>query len=96
LIGEATTQWTDYTHALKSTHIRILESEDELNMETCTSGNLYPKAWLYPAKCGLTFKRASLVVERDLEGSMSMLKERIFMWCLIANKVPTWDKMKNM
>jgi hypothetical protein len=94
LKGDFAIQWTNFTQALKTAHIRIVDRDDELIWKHAPLGIYTPK---------LGYIQLNIVQHlRDpiwwWKGPWKVhcpLKSRIFMWCLIANKVPTWDKMKN-
>jgi hypothetical protein len=89
-----TVPWNDYIQALKISHIRINDQEDELLWQLSPFG-------VYSPKEGYSFLMTILqqqVPEWWWKGIWKVkcpLKARLFMWCLLRKRVPTWDRMKS-
>jgi hypothetical protein len=84
---------TTYTQALQVKHIRIVDRDDELICQFSPFG-------IYSQKVGYIHLNTERHLRDPLWWSKSLwkvhypLRERIFIWSLIVNKVPTWDKMQ--
>jgi hypothetical protein len=85
--------WNEYIRALKLIHIRINDQEDELLWQLSPFG-------VYSPKEGYTFLMSFLHQQvpewwwKGIWKAKCPLKARVFMWCLLKKKVPTWDRMK--
>jgi hypothetical protein len=85
--------WLNFTRALKQSHICLVDREDELVWALDPFG-------IYTPKMGYTQLNIELhlrVPEWWWKGLWKLccpLKSKIFMWSLIAKKVPTWEVMR--
>jgi hypothetical protein len=91
--GEFTELWATYTRALKGAHIRISKTKDELVWKNSPHGTYTPKLGYSQLNIDLHQREPSWWW-RGLWKIKFPLKARIFMWCLVKNKIPTWDRMK--
>lgn len=93
-LGEAFSNlWTNYIKALKISHIRIIDGEDELVTKHDPHGSYTLKMGYIQLNIAIHQREPSWWW-RGLLKIRCPLKARIFMWCPIVNKVPTWDTMK--
>jgi hypothetical protein len=85
--------WSDYVRALKLGHIRITVREDELVWKHAPHGVYTPKLGYSQINIDLLQPEPSWWWKGVWKVKFP-LKARIFMWCMIKNKIPTWDRMK--
>lgn len=83
-----------YIGALKESHVKITNREDELIWVASPRGHYTPKdGYIFLMK-----KHELLVAEwwwRPLWNLKAPPKYRLFMWCLLSNKVPTNNNLNN-
>jgi hypothetical protein len=84
---------TTIHRALQSSHIRITDREDELVWQHAPHGHYTPKLGYIHLNLDL-YQREPRWWWKGLWKVRCPLKENIFMWCVLYNKVPTWDNMK--
>jgi hypothetical protein len=86
--------WENYTRSLKNAHIHITEKEDELVWQNSPFGEYTPKLGYTQLMIDL-HNQEPVWWWKGLWKIKCPLKAHIFMWCLIKNKIPTWDRIKN-
>jgi hypothetical protein len=85
--------WNEFIRALKLSHIIIKDQEDELIWHLSPFG-------VYSPKEGYSFLSSARIQQvpdwwwKGIWKEKFPLKARLFMWCLLRKKVPTWDRMK--
>ena len=84
--------WNVYVNALWSSHLRLTDRPDELILNSALEGIYTPKLGYIQLIDDLQ-NRDPQWWWKGLRKSKCPQKARIFMWCLIENKAPTWDKM---
>ena len=82
-------QWDQYTLALQTSHIRITNRADELIWEKAQHGKYTPKLE-YQQLCLQHFQENQKWWQKGIWKLKCPLKEKIFTWCTLANKIPTW------
>jgi len=82
-----------YIKALKKSHIRLREREDILIWEKDPGGIYTPKAG-YRAISLESIHHDSKWWWKKLWKLKCPPKSKIFMWCILENKVPTWDNLQ--
>jgi hypothetical protein len=93
LEGDMAESWRAYINGLKTYHVRITIREDELIWKHSPFG-------VYTLKEGYTLINVEkMKMEpnwwwKEVWKIKCPLKARIFLWCLLKKKVPTWDRMK--
>jgi len=92
---EYATGWNDYIIALKAGHIQLSDREDELVWTHNIHGIYMPKASYIQIYIDIPHREPSWWWKGIWEIKCP-LKSRLFLWCLIKNKVPTWDRMKHI
>jgi hypothetical protein len=85
--------WNIYIFSLQSSHIRITEEEDELVWKKSPLGNYTPKLGYISLNIDLQ-QREPTWWWRGLWKIKCPQKEKIFMWCVLNKKSPTWDNMR--
>jgi hypothetical protein len=85
--------WNIFIRALQMGHIWLIDREDELVWKHNPNG-------LYTPKAGYTQLNIDLLQQepswwwKAVWKQKCPLKAHLFLWCLIKNKVPTWDNMR--
>jgi len=82
-----------FIKALKYSHIRLREREDTLIWDKDPSGIYTPKAG-YSAISLESLLHDAKWWWKSLWKLKCPPKSKIFMWCILENKVPTWDKLQ--
>lgn len=93
LTGNLSLTWINYISALQSGHIMISEREDELVWQKVPHGVYTPKMGYVSLFIDL-MQREPCWWWRGLQKHKFPLKTKIFMWCFIYNKIPTWENMR--
>lgn len=86
--------WNKYVNTLHVSHIRLTDSQDELIWELVAHGSYTPKTG-YQRLCSRAFPMAPKWWQIGLWKLKCPLMVKIFMWCVLENRIPTWDRMKN-
>jgi hypothetical protein len=87
--------WDAYIRALKIGHICITDKEDELVWQHNPHGIYTPKLGYTQLNIDLHHQEPSWWWKGVWKIKFP-LKSKLFLWCLIRNKVPTWDIMKHI
>jgi hypothetical protein len=85
--------WANYIRALKLSHIRLTDREDELVWAVDPFGIYSPKVGYIQLNLDLHLR----IPEWWWKGLWKInfpLKSKLFLWCLLVKKVPTWEIMK--
>jgi hypothetical protein len=85
--------WDHFIESLQRAHIRLSNMEDELVWKLAPSGNYSPKLGYSQLIIGFKQQEPSWWW-KGIQKVKCPLKEKIFMWCLIKKRFPTWDRMK--
>jgi len=85
--------WNGYVSALKATHVRIVDKEDELVWKH-VQHDRYTLKMGYIQLNILVHQRDPLWWWKGLWKLKCPQKAKLFMWCVITNKIPTWNRMK--
>jgi hypothetical protein len=88
LDAQAAPFWDKNSRALQSSHIRITDKEDELIWQQAPHGHYTPKLGYIHLNLDL-YQREPIWWWKRLWKVRCPLKENIFMWCVLYNKVPT-------
>ena len=86
-------QWDQYTLTLQSSHIWIFDRTDELIWEKAQHGKYTPKL-RYQQLCLQHFQENQKWWQKGIWNLKCPLKAKIFTWCTLANKIPTWDHLQ--
>jgi hypothetical protein len=86
----ASQTWDNYLLALQTSHIRIIDREDELIWQNASHGQYTPKLGYIQLNLEL-YHRESKWWWKGLWKIMCPLKAKIFMWCALNSKAQTWD-----
>ena len=93
LLEQWTRLWDQYIFALQSSHIRITDKVDELIWEHAQHGHYTPKTG-YQQLCFQHFQQDQKWCQAGIWKLKCPLKEKIFMWCTLANIIPTWEHLQ--
>jgi hypothetical protein len=86
--------WDGYIRALQLGHICITDREDDIVWQHNPHGVYTPKAGYTQLNIDLLQQEPSWWWKGVWKQKFP-LKAHLFLWCLIKNKVPTWDKMRS-
>ena len=82
--------YENYIRNLQSSHIQLSEQEDELIWELDLGGMYTPKAG-YLCLSAEAGGREDIWWWKILWKLKCPAKTRLFMWCVLENRAPTWD-----
>ena len=82
-----------YIGVLNQTQVQIRDSEDVLIWDSAPGGKYTPKDG-YLKINAFGFERGLAWWWKKLWKIQSPPKTRLFLWCVLENKVPTWDNLQ--
>ena len=83
-------EWNDYIYDLRRAHIRISDSDDDLIWKVDAHGSYSLKKG-YLQLIPTQLKRDPKWWWKRLWKLKCPSKSKLLMWCILDNKVPTWD-----
>jgi len=93
LDGDHVISWAHYTSALSSSHIWLLDKEDELVLDSNPSGAYTPKGGYVQLNSDLLRREPNWWWMR-LWKHKCPSKSLVLMWCVLENILPTWDNLQ--
>ena len=82
-----------YIGVLNQTQVQVWDREDVLIWDSALGGKYTPKEG-YLKINAFGFERGLAWWWKKLWNIQSPPKTRIFLWCVLENKVPTWDNLQ--
>jgi hypothetical protein len=93
-VGREALEWERYIHTLKTYHVRIKESEDELIWGKNPAKEVYIPKTGYQALNSYAGSDEGVWWWKCIWKYKCPLKSCIFMWLALKNKVLTWENLK--